>query len=302
MKRKYIFKSIYGSKLFGVDRPGSDTDYKSIFIPSSKEIILGNYKKISVVQTGSGEDKVDTEEYSLQSFLRKGYQSQTFVYDLIFTPDDMILHKTKEWDYIRLHRKKLITSNVRAFIGFALGQANKYQIKGGRLEDLDRFIDLLTKNKDLKLKEIKGLDSVEGVTSFLDDKNTKNYRILGKVCPEGSKGEILLTTLTNVRKRYGQRTLQSYKDGLDNKSFYHALRLCFEAKEILQNGEIKFPLEKADFLKKVRRNEFSIDELTNLIDENMKEIQDLKKVSSLPDSVDQDFWEDFIYRCYRGNI
>ena len=31
---------MYGSKLYGTDNPNSDTDYKGIFVPNEKDILL----------------------------------------------------------------------------------------------------------------------------------------------------------------------------------------------------------------------------------------------------------------------
>jgi len=37
---KVVYVTIYGSKLFGTDNANSDTDYKGIFIPSKKDVLL----------------------------------------------------------------------------------------------------------------------------------------------------------------------------------------------------------------------------------------------------------------------
>lgn len=37
---KIVYITMYGSKLFGTDNPDSDTDYKGIFIPNRKDVLL----------------------------------------------------------------------------------------------------------------------------------------------------------------------------------------------------------------------------------------------------------------------
>lgn len=37
---KIVYITLFGSKLFGTDNPNSDTDYKGIFIPSKRDVLL----------------------------------------------------------------------------------------------------------------------------------------------------------------------------------------------------------------------------------------------------------------------
>ena len=41
---KVIVKAIAGSHLFGTNTPESDIDYKGIYLPEPKDIILGKFK------------------------------------------------------------------------------------------------------------------------------------------------------------------------------------------------------------------------------------------------------------------
>lgn len=49
---KIIAKVLFGSKLYGADGPESDTDYKEIYVPSARDIIIGNVKNHMSRNTG----------------------------------------------------------------------------------------------------------------------------------------------------------------------------------------------------------------------------------------------------------
>ena len=98
-----VVKAIAGSHLFGTNTPQSDTDYKGVFIPDAKDILLQRAKKSISTKTGSNESKntkddIDVEFYSLQKFMEMLAQGQTVAIELLFTPANMILEKSPLWD------------------------------------------------------------------------------------------------------------------------------------------------------------------------------------------------------------
>ena len=90
--------------------------------------------------------------------------------------------------------------------------------------------------------------------------------------------------LLNELKRYGNRTKDGDKKGLDTKSLSHALRVLCELKELVTTKNITFPLQDADFIKQVKVGDVS-DEQTviTLIDFMFEECMDLLEKSDLPD-------------------
>lgn len=40
-----LFEMKFGSHLYGTSTPASDVDYKSIYLPTAREIVLGDYHK-----------------------------------------------------------------------------------------------------------------------------------------------------------------------------------------------------------------------------------------------------------------
>lgn len=71
---KTIVEMVFGSHLYGLETPTSDKDYKGIYLPHPREILLGTAKKSIDTSTGdknskNGVNDVDRQIYSLQSLL-----------------------------------------------------------------------------------------------------------------------------------------------------------------------------------------------------------------------------------------
>lgn len=70
-----LCKMRHGSHLYGTTTSESDTDYKGIFKPDIKDVILGRMSKSVNLSTNKGSTKntaedVDEEYYSIQDFVR----------------------------------------------------------------------------------------------------------------------------------------------------------------------------------------------------------------------------------------
>lgn len=85
-----ILKMKFGSHLYGTDTPSSDLDYKGIYIPSPREILLGRTKptisisrKKDQFERNTSED-VDQEYFTLARYLELLTQGQTVALDVLF--------------------------------------------------------------------------------------------------------------------------------------------------------------------------------------------------------------------------
>lgn len=82
-----ILRIQFGSHLYGTSTPASDLDFKSIYIPNARDILLGRVKgsistkrpKLEGEKNFAGE--VDEEAYSLQRFLGLVAEGQTVALD-----------------------------------------------------------------------------------------------------------------------------------------------------------------------------------------------------------------------------
>ena len=133
-----IVRLKFGSHLYGCETETSDQDIKGIFMPTKEQIFLGKIPKSINENTKTGEgkntkDDTDSEIYSLHYFLKLACEGQTVAVDMLYAPDNMILETSDIWGKIVKERKKFITKNMQAFLGYCLRQCSKYSCKGSRL-------------------------------------------------------------------------------------------------------------------------------------------------------------------------
>src|ERR1700722_5000860 len=148
-----ILEMKFGSHLYGTNTPNSDLDYKAIYLPTAKEIVLGSYKKTIAKSRPKADcerntkDDVDMEILSLDRYLELLMQGQTMALDILFAPPYMYTHMSFEharpWQLIFDNRERLLTRNVNAFVGYTKQQAAKYGIKGSRMDILKRTKEVL---------------------------------------------------------------------------------------------------------------------------------------------------------------
>ena len=115
MRGKIIFRTIFGSRLYGTSGPNSDFDVKSVYLPLPEDMLC-NTNKLAPVHSEYMKDgvKYDCENIPLQTFLRFASEGQTMAYDMLFAPKEMWLQEENEdftvWEkHIAPNRKKFIT-------------------------------------------------------------------------------------------------------------------------------------------------------------------------------------------------
>lgn len=157
---KVIFRCKFGSHLYGTNTPTSDLDYKSIFIPDGKDLVLqkaskhiqNNTKDNSVVR--NSKDDIDDESFSIQSWLKLLCEGQTVALDMLFCLEDLILVTSPEWDWIKSHKEYFIHKGTSAFVGYTRTQAAKYGVKGFRVAALREILEYLKQfDQNIKLEK-----------------------------------------------------------------------------------------------------------------------------------------------------
>ena len=136
-----IVKSIFGSKLYGTAVETSDTDYKFIFLPHGRDILLQRAEKnrqqntkASDSGTRNSADDVDCEGFSLQQWFHMVAEGQTLAVEMLFVPKEFHVGQTHPlwWD-IQKERYRLVSKSVAPFVGYCRAQASKYCVKAERL-------------------------------------------------------------------------------------------------------------------------------------------------------------------------
>lgn len=327
---KQIVKMEFGSQIYGTSLPTSDTDYKSIFIPSHREIILQRPPKTIQNNTKKDEhaknkaDDIDFEQYSLHYWMKLFIEGQTVCYDMLFCPEHHVLESSPEWEEIKKNKDKLVNSKITSFAGYCQTQAAKYSLKGSNLAAYEMTINLLKeKHNHLRLMSIrdeieeklikvaqndmKYNDKGEPLIKIVDIPHKvtgvmEQYLQVGpktKV-PLNAKIQIAIESYEHQIRQYGERAKAAkLNQGVDWKALMHAVRVCKEAEELLLTGNITFPRPEKDLLLQIRKGELPYEQVSELIVQGLDSLNDAKNKSTLRSKPDIDWIDDFVYNTYK---
>jgi len=315
---KILFKTLFGSHLYGTETPASDKDYKAVYMSTMEDILLKRDKETIQENTKSGtkfgvrntKDDIDCEYIELRKFLKDAQNGQTYALDMIFTPEYLWLETSSEWQDIVDNKNKLLSKNVAPYIGYCRQQAGKYGLKGSRLGELVRVIDHLeTFDPKTRLEEcLSGFKYSEFVQRYKSEYKRPHaeapimedfFDVLGKKFQMNRFVHEVLFSLKKMNAVYGDRAREAMDNkGVDWKAISHAFRCCYQLLELAQNHHIQFPLAQAKRLKDIKTGKIPYKDLGDNLYELMEEAKRAVEVSTLPEKTDREFWEQFIINTY----
>ena len=266
--------------------------------------------------------KVDVKIFSLQKFIQLCSKADTNALDLLFswTNKDTESYLYAVSDYINpmahivTYKNKLInTDRLESPITYAFKQATKYGIKGTRykifLEILDRIEKFCPNVKHRKTFNVSimegmlhGLDPDYVRIETLDNNGTEEPYLF--VCGVYHQFNLSLDKFETrirekVEKEYtSQRTIDA-KDGNDWKALSHAIRVLLEIKELLDTGNIQFPLKDKEFLLDIKQGKVEREFIDNFFNEQLSDILERVQKNELNWKYDEEFWNDFILKEYK---
>lgn len=323
-----IVEMKFGSHLYGTDTPESDQDFKGIYIPTSREIVLHTYKStISTSRTKADcerntKDDVDKELFSLDRYLGLLMEGQTVALDMLFAPVNFWTNYNIEGSYIMSelfrNRKRLITRNIMAFVGYARQQASKYGIKGSRMDALQRtiaFLEPLSLYSRLGDHNERIMALIDECASFISLEKTPLVTLVHIQNPNGKFEPYLevcgrkmaFTATVKVAKEcfgkilaeYGARAKKAHLDGgVDWKALSHAVRVNSEAQELLLTGTITFPRPDRGLLLAIKKGLLPYEKVAECIELGLANLYKAHELSLLPDVPDKAWADQFIYNTY----
>ena len=316
-----IVRIRFGSHLYGTSTPQSDIDYKSVFIPSPRDIILQKVKgTVSTKRPKSEGEKnyageIDEEAYSLQKYLKLLAEGQTVVLDMLFAPLDFIDY-SQEWLEIKANKDKLLTRKYVSFVGYCRQQANKYGIKGSRVSTARKTLQFIDYAIDqvghiAKLKEI----GHEVIVKFITDNEGEHLSIVkidqgdgsainhldvcGRKLSYNASLKLNRSIVQHLFDEYGHRAIQAERqEGIDWKALSHAVRIGHQSIEFLQTGNITFPLENAAHILAIKTGSLKYQEVAEEIENLLVLVENESKKSQLRPEPDYQWIDDFVFEVY----
>ena len=190
---------------------------------------------------------------------------------------------------------KFVSQRVfKSFGGYAYSQKAKMVVKKERYQSLCSTIEWLDAEFLPHMKIYTGPFCICEIEANELNKRIKHYKGEKENCESFHKGmnlKMIYEKLVAERDRYGWRvkTESFEKVGYDIKFGYHLFRLLMEGCELLDTGQLKFPLLDSvlKFITRIRNCEVSYEELLSVYENhnnNMKCINGYTKLRKNPDT------------------
>ncbi len=296
---KTFYKCEFGSKIYGTSIPTSDSDYKGVFLPSDREIVLQKVPKVITNNTKIDDTKrnvstdVDSEMFSLQQYMKLLLEGQTPALDMLFCPREFVLERANGWDnLIYDNRSAWLHKGTSQFVGYVQQQGQKYGLKGFRIaairEALDLFKGLSDHNKTLNSyqpeMEILYKSNPKYIQVWLNHLSQPHIEVANKKIPYNCKVSLAVKMLQESFDMYGHRAMLAEKnEGIDWKALYHSVRVARQAEELLLTGHITLPRPEKDLLLQIRKGNLPYTEVAELIEEGLVRVEAAKAKSDLPE-------------------
>lgn len=301
-----IFRTIFGSRLYGTDNADSDYDVKTVFLPDPAECLCGTegfaHKHSEFVKDSI---KYDCEDIPLQKFLKMAAEGQTMAYDMLFSPKEKWLCYEGEdfgfWENLIIpERDRFISKRCMNFVSYAIGQAIKYGKKGLNLKQYEEAVRRLSAIKDKKAPVRNYTNMICNDLIRISNEIPEEPRILvgDTSFPTSCSVEILLNCYKKRASAYGERARKAMElNGQDYKALSHALRAVYEAEELVDTGKITFPLINATAIKALKEGRSNIESPAKTIMVEAKRVEQKIQDSQLPDNGGR--YDDLVLSAYR---
>lgn len=312
-EHKIIYRCRGGSHLYGLNRPESDEDFVSVFLPTSSELlslekaeIIDSSTKDSSVRRRNTAEDVDDVAYSLPKYLFLALQNNPNIVSLLFATQNNILTLEPEFKLFIDNYQKIISKQViNKFLGYALSQKDKLTVKASRFFGLRKAIDFLnTKYPDK-------IDTQDSIAEAADELNNilSYYRNGRCMCNSFNKGNNFRSVYDMLNKElaeYGWRveTADFKRLNYDTKYAYHLIRLLGEAKMLMTEGRIIYPItgKLRDDIVRIRSGEVLYDELMALYEQYRVEDRELEAVCTLPEMPDYEWANEILVEILSKSI
>lgn len=307
-----VVKSVMGSNLYGTALEKSDMDFAGVFLPDPEDILL--CKKISPQSHSSGgkhvantKDDTDITMYPLHRFLSLVSKADTMALDLLFAPEQAIVQTSTTWKYIQEHRHKLISKQCDSYLGYMRRQVSKYGVKAQRVNSVIESINFLSQfNRNENLITLQSAwikEANNNCQASYWHHDDEHIEVAGRKFPWGAKIGLCVEALRKIRDSYGARTQAMLTgNGVDWKAVHHSMRAGGQIIELLTTGHITFPRPDAEYLKRVKTGQISVEQAQEEVEQTVVAVEEAREKSLLPEKPDQNFIDELVLASHKQKI
>lgn len=303
---RIVVLSKFGSHLYGTATETSDEDYKGIYLPTKRQLLLNKIPKTYSLPKTSG---VDLQIWSIHHWFKLACNGEAESIDLIHAPNDsLIMQNDGIWSILRANRKKLYKKNMNAYLGYARKQAHRYCERGSRIAALKAVVGVLSNyDPELKLKHVwdylPQLPHIHKIYPYPDG-SVAMYQVCGKKVQETVTVEYAYYVYKRILDEYGDRAkLAEINKGIDWKAVSHACRIATQLSEIATKGDITFPLYNAKDLTEIKQGKKDwIEEVQPYVEYLMRDAEYSLLHSDLPVEINKEYFDDLLIRILQEYV
>jgi len=275
-----------GSHLYGTNTATSDEDFSGVFV-APEEYYLGlnavEEVDLSVVSKNkdgkNNADAVDRKLYEFRKFVRLALENNPNVLEQLFVNEQNVLFINEMGLELLDNRHMFLHRGLKnKFLGYGFSQKHKMIIRTDKFYELKNALDWMMEfNKpetymvELKDKQLPFMVfKAKHVTiGDLDFELTRQLRWVAK------KIEERLDKVGNRKELYLSK-------GYDTKFASHFVRLLMEGMELLETGDLKFPLRDRELILEIKEGKWKLNEVLKLGEELEKWVEKITVKSPLP--------------------
>lgn len=292
VEQNKILELRVGSHLYGTNTENSDEDFCGVFIPpinyyfgldSVNEADLSIKSKLE--NGRNSKDAIDRKFYELRKFVKLAIDNNPSIIEMLFVNKENVVFHNYFGESL-LDNKHLFPYKecYHRFKGYAISQTKKMLVKSGNMKDLKlglKFLEEVAK-EEISSKFIFEVQNVLCQSPYFGD-NGNQHLFVGDIYIQ--KNITIKRAIEQIQERvnkFGNRKDLVEDYGFDVKFSSHAVRLLMQCKELLDTGEIIFPLKEKDLILDIKRGKFNLQEVNDLIEHCQNECDISFEKSHLP--------------------
>ena len=260
VNKNLIYKTIVGSKAYGIDTPESDTDIKGITI-APKEYYFG-LRVFEQQEIGK-----DCTIYAINKFVKLARDNNPNILEMLYVDPKHILFINKYGERLRENRDLFLSKKAKwSFAGYSYAQLKR--IKNHRKWIM--FNEKEPREEDFWVTKYRKMS--DGSTKPYEKFQEQEYKNAQKKWNQ---------YLTWKKNRNPERSVLEEKYTYDTKHASHLFRLLLSCKEILKDGKLIVYRPDRELLMDIRNGKWSYEKVIEETEKLEKELDELYEKSTL---------------------
>lgn len=310
-----IARVVHGSRLFGTSHAGSDTDMKSVWLPSARDILLGRTDWTvfdSDQSRRNTSDDVDDEQHDLIRYLKLVSEGHPVAVEMLFAPEGAHVEEPHDiWRMMTDLAPMIVPASVSKFMGFIEEQSAQFGVGGERIAAVQTAMEALEAAKLRSPRATVGDVAQEAVDAAssphvrIDVKADGRQFLLiaGRSTPFENKITVAHKLAWMLIESFHARARKlAAGDKRNWQAVSHAVRLAEEALELSTSGRITFPRPNADELIEIRHGRVDAADVVAKMEHLIPAVGRAARTSPLNAVPDAEAMEDLVVDAYGGQV